>query len=136
MMALPQSRLNEEWVQRGITNVARDLIVNRNTEADCGPLFHALHSLVLYRQRTVPGYEEPKFNSHVKLAQRRHKGRVTLEDQPSRTLPPVARPTTTVRPASYEPLLPAADGQPEEAAVEPATEKNTDRAVEQAAEQE
>jgi hypothetical protein len=136
MMALPQSRLNEEWVQRGITNVARDLIVNRNTEADCGPLFHALHSLVLYRQRTVPGYEEPKFNSHVKLAQRRHKGRVTLEDQPSRTLPPVARPTTTVRPASYEPLLPAADGQQEEAAVEPATEKNNDRAVEQAAEQE
>ena len=85
MMSLPQDRLSEEWIQRGITSVARDLVVNRNTEADCGPLFHALHALVLYRQRTVPGYEQPKINSALKLAERQHKGKGVPSAEPART---------------------------------------------------
>jgi hypothetical protein len=70
MIALPQSKLKEEWIRRGITSVARDLIDNKHVSSDCGPLFHGMHALVVYRQRTVPGYLVPQFNSHVKLADR------------------------------------------------------------------
>lgn len=73
MVALPQHKLKEEWLRRALRNVANDLIKNRNVAADCGPLFHGMHALVVYRQRTVPGYLVPKFNSHVKLAERGHK---------------------------------------------------------------
>ncbi|MGQ0636240.1 MAG: hypothetical protein ACT4QC_16625 [Planctomycetaceae bacterium] len=70
MVALPQSKLKEEWIRRGIRNVANDLVKHKNDPSDCGPLYHGMHALVVYRQRTVPGYLVPKFNSHIKLAQR------------------------------------------------------------------
>jgi hypothetical protein len=73
MIALPQSKLKEEWIRKGITSVARDLIDNKHVSSDCGPLFHGMHALVVYRQRTVPGYLVPQFNSHVKLAERGRK---------------------------------------------------------------
>ncbi|MFN0055486.1 MAG: hypothetical protein ACKV0T_25345 [Planctomycetales bacterium] len=76
MIALPQRRLKEEWVRRGIASVASDLVKNRHVASDCGPLYHGLHSLVVYRQRTVPGYLIPKFNSHVKLSERKTKSAV------------------------------------------------------------
>ena len=70
MVALPQSRLKEEWVRKGIQAVANDLVQNKHVSSDCGPLFHGMHGLVIYRQRTVPGYLIPKFNSHIKLSER------------------------------------------------------------------
>jgi hypothetical protein len=70
MIALPQSKLKEQWVRNAIQNVARDLINNRHVASDCGPLFHGMHALVIYRQRTVPEYLIPKFNSDVKLTNR------------------------------------------------------------------
>lgn len=70
MIALPQSKLKDEWFRRAITNIASDLIENRHTASDCGPLFHAVHALVVYRQRTVPGYRFPECNSPLKLAER------------------------------------------------------------------
>ncbi|HLJ12847.1 MAG TPA: hypothetical protein VKU82_16745 [Planctomycetaceae bacterium] len=70
MIALPQSKLKEEWVRKGVANIARDLMKHRYDPSDCGPLFHGMHALVVYRQRTVPGHLIPKFNSHVKLAER------------------------------------------------------------------
>jgi hypothetical protein len=73
MIALPQSKLKEQWVRKGIENVARDLINNRHVASDCGPLFHGMHALVIYRQRTVPGYLVPQFNSHLKLTDRGRK---------------------------------------------------------------
>ncbi|HEY2249467.1 MAG TPA: hypothetical protein VGH74_00355 [Planctomycetaceae bacterium] len=70
MIALPQSKLKEEWIRKAIANVAKDLIDNRHVASDCGPLFHGMHALVVYRQRTVPGYLVPQFNSHIKLSER------------------------------------------------------------------
>lgn len=70
MIALPQSKLKEQWVRNGIGNVARDLVNNRHVASDCGPLFHGMHALVVYRQRTVPGYLVPKYNSELKLSDR------------------------------------------------------------------
>lgn len=100
MMSLPQSRLNEEWIQRGISNVARDLIIHRNTEADCGPLFHALHSLVLYRQRTIPGYEQPKFNSQLKLADRSYRRQSPAGTSTSPVPQPASKPSPAVNSAA------------------------------------
>ena len=62
--------MSNSLLQLTSANVAKDLIDNRHKESDCGPLFHGMHALVVYRQRTVPGYLVPKFNSHVKLADR------------------------------------------------------------------
>src|SRR4029079_15846026 len=70
MVALSQKQLQEEWVRRGIASVANDLIKNKHVKSDCGPLFHGMHALVVYRQRTVPGYLVPQFNSQIKLADR------------------------------------------------------------------
>jgi hypothetical protein len=59
MVALPERRLKEYWVRKAVEAVARDLINNANQPADCGPLYHAMHSLVLYRERVMPKSETP-----------------------------------------------------------------------------
>lgn len=51
MVALPQSRLSEPWVQNGIRRLAQDLIDNRHLNAECGPLYHAVDGLQIYRER-------------------------------------------------------------------------------------
>ncbi len=55
MMALPSRRLDEVWIQRAVQSVAVDLINNANQPAECGPMYHALHALLLYQQRVAPG---------------------------------------------------------------------------------
>ena len=70
MVAMPQSQLKEAWFQNAIVRVANDLIEHRQDAADCGPLFHGLHALIIYRQRTVPGYLVPRRNSPLKLVER------------------------------------------------------------------
>lgn len=59
MIGLSNEELEQEWLKRGVTSIARDLVENKSAPADCGPLYHALHSLVLYRQRTRPELEDP-----------------------------------------------------------------------------
>jgi len=54
MAALPERDLSLPWVRRGVESVAQDLIDNRKTECDCGPLFHALHALKMYNFRVNP----------------------------------------------------------------------------------
>jgi hypothetical protein len=54
MMALPHQRLNEPWVRRGLATLATDLIHHASKPADCGPLYHSLDALVLYRDRVAP----------------------------------------------------------------------------------
>ncbi len=51
MMALPTSRLEEEWVRRGAARIATDLINSVNDDTELGGMYHACHSLVLYQQR-------------------------------------------------------------------------------------
>ncbi len=61
MCALPESELKQTWVRRGVESVAQDLIDNRRTPCDCGPLFHALHALKMYNFRVNPnakGYSD------------------------------------------------------------------------------
>ncbi|MBI1312849.1 hypothetical protein GC176_16290 [bacterium] len=51
MVGADQKDLESQWLRNAVRAVARDLIDNRKAAADCGPLYHALHALVLYRQR-------------------------------------------------------------------------------------
>ena len=51
MVALPQSRLSEPWIQNGVRCLAQDLIDNRHVNAECGPLYHAVDGLQIYRER-------------------------------------------------------------------------------------
>ncbi|MCA9041985.1 MAG: hypothetical protein KDA65_16645 [Planctomycetaceae bacterium] len=54
MVALPQSRLKEQWVRNAVNNVSNDLIRFGSQPADVGALYHAVDSLVIYRDRVVP----------------------------------------------------------------------------------
>ena len=59
MMGLPASRLQEPWVQNAVRSLATDLTTTVNQTIDPGPLYHACHALVLYRQRTQPNTPLP-----------------------------------------------------------------------------
>ena len=50
-ISLPKERLNEPWVRNAIWTLSRELIIHRDTKIDCGPLFHSLNALILYRDR-------------------------------------------------------------------------------------
>lgn len=52
MLALQQNRLKEPWVRRGIAAVARDLVQYQREPLEVGGMNHAVHALVLYRERT------------------------------------------------------------------------------------
>jgi hypothetical protein len=126
MIALPQSKLKEEWIRKGIASVAKDLIDNRNVASDCGPLYHGMHALVVYRQRTVPGYLVPQFNSHIKLSDRGKKqpsAEVTRSTQKSVTAPQ-ARP---VQKLADMPRVRASDTPVEEQADKPAQAPSADK---------
>lgn len=60
MVAAQDDQLQQEWMQKAVFAVANDLVVNRREAADCGPLYHALHALVLYRQRAGIEATSPK----------------------------------------------------------------------------
>lgn len=57
-ISLPKERLNEPWVRNAIWMLSRELIIHRDTKIDCGPLFHSLDALILYRER-IRGQQAP-----------------------------------------------------------------------------
>ena len=50
-IALPEKRLTEPWVRNAVWMLSRELVLHRDTKIDCGPLFHTLDALILYRDR-------------------------------------------------------------------------------------
>lgn len=52
MVGARDADLQQTWLRNAVRSVAQDLVDHRRDAADCGPLYHALHALVLYRQRT------------------------------------------------------------------------------------
>ncbi len=101
MVALPQSRLSEPWIQNGIRCVAQDLINNRHVNAECGPLYHAVDGLQIYRERmqiasrmaqrtssgangwrAAPSAQWPQPKTLVKAGQHEDSNLTTTEIQP------------------------------------------------------
>ncbi len=58
MLALPQNSFNEEWVRRGVSAIATDLIEHQSEPIACGPLYHAVHGLILYRDHVRPSIQK------------------------------------------------------------------------------
>lgn len=56
MMALPDKRLNEEWVRKAISLMANDIIENKDEPVDYSSLYHAIDGLVIYRNRMSPDH--------------------------------------------------------------------------------
>jgi hypothetical protein len=52
LVSLPKERLQEQWVRVGVQTLCYDLIKNAREPSECGPLYHALHALVLYKEVT------------------------------------------------------------------------------------
>lgn len=61
MVAADDKELQKPWLRKAVHAVANDLVVNSSSAADCGPLYHALHALVLYGHRKgfLPAAEIP-----------------------------------------------------------------------------
>ncbi|WP_373649381.1 hypothetical protein [Schlesneria sp. DSM 10557] len=55
--SLPKERLNEPWVRNAVWTLSRELILQRDAQIDCGPLFHSLNALILYRERISPKHQ-------------------------------------------------------------------------------
>lgn len=53
MMAVDDDQLQQTWIRNGVAAVSRDLVANRNRQAEPGALYHALNGLMLYRSRTT-----------------------------------------------------------------------------------
>ncbi|MFN0054749.1 MAG: WD40 repeat domain-containing protein [Planctomycetales bacterium] len=50
-IALPQERLNEPWVHSAVFALCDDLVTARQRQIDCDSFYHALNSLIIYRDR-------------------------------------------------------------------------------------
>jgi hypothetical protein len=57
--ALPEERLQDEWIRRAVSMLAREIYERRRESVDVGALFHAADALVIYRERTHGASEDP-----------------------------------------------------------------------------
>ncbi len=74
-IGLPGNRLHEPWVRNAVSVLARELVQHRQRQVDCGPLYHSLNSLMIYRERlraqmpaavAAKGTEPPKIADAAK----------------------------------------------------------------------
>ena len=71
-IGLPDHRLNEPWVRNAVSLLSRELVQYRQRLIDCGPLYHSLNSLMIYRERLralTPASLAAKAAEPVKVAQ-------------------------------------------------------------------
>jgi hypothetical protein len=125
-VALPQERLSEPWVRHAVSAIANDLIQNRQVSAECGALYHAVDSLMVYRTRVWPELDPAQ---NVVTA-----NKPASSTAPATSAPPVpvvipnaaALPSTptTAKPATTVTAAPA-KGKETEAAMKPAPPKST-----------
>ena len=50
-LALSDKQIKQAWVTRGVIHMCQLLEATQEIDLDCGKLYHALHGLVLYRER-------------------------------------------------------------------------------------
>jgi len=49
--AIPEQRLREPWMEKAVAALSKDLYDHRHHQVDCGPLYHSLNALMIYRER-------------------------------------------------------------------------------------
>ncbi|MES2789398.1 MAG: hypothetical protein V4719_07240 [Planctomycetota bacterium] len=82
MCALPENELKQPWVRRGVESVAQDLIDNRKTPCDCGPLFHALHALKMYNYRANPNVKSYSERPPLQVVKESEKAATSIAPAP------------------------------------------------------
>jgi len=110
MMALSDRELQEEWVRAGVRSVARDLIEHRHVPSDCGPLYHALHALVLYDLRTNPNSRSTRHPVLARDPEETSAAQMPTDDANGRSAaadpaPAAPRPAVSARPMPPVPGL-------------------------------
>jgi hypothetical protein len=50
-MAVPEERLSEPWMERGVSRLCDLLEAMSEVDIECGALYHGLHGLAVYEQR-------------------------------------------------------------------------------------
>ena len=108
MMALPPERLQEPWIQKAVNRVAFDQIHWGSAAlgtADTGAMYHALHALVLYRNRIEPPTSTQPLAQEAKLPPELMKPAPgTATPQPPEVVPvPPQNKTDPPMPAGKEP---------------------------------
>jgi hypothetical protein len=104
-IGLPKERLNETWVRNAVWMLSRELIINRDTKIDCGPLFHSLDALILYRDRIrqiapIPVEAEPP----VSLAQQKPTASQSPPVKLSAKPIEIAKPAPVAKPIAQKPV--------------------------------
>jgi hypothetical protein len=103
-IGLPDERLNEPWVQKAIAALCNDLIVNRQRQIDCGPLYHTLNSLIIYRDRIRATQSETKPSPGTTPATRPEIAGAATPDSKSDSKPALSTsPMPVVRKSSESP---------------------------------
>ena len=116
-IGLPASRLNEPWVRNAASVLARELVQYRQRAIDCGPLYHSLNSLMIYRERLramTPAQVAAKGTESTKLnaAPSPKPGQTTVVatpaekapgNKPETVNPPVRLPTEITNPVGSSP---------------------------------
>ncbi len=99
MMALPEKRLNEEWVRKAVSLLANDIIENQDESIDYSALYHAVDGLVIYRNRMSPDHQAQLGSNQFKADPKSGNSatrtdvkvlKPTQQTKPDVTLPPPA----------------------------------------------
>ncbi len=116
-IGLPNERLHEPWVRNAVGVLCSDLIVNRQRQIDCGPLYHTLNSLIIYRERIrttpLPAGSTPE-SAPLPLAVQPTKPTPSVSPSPNPVLtkPTVGTKTVEAKPVTSEKLLPEVPKSP------------------------
>ena len=101
MMAMPPELLEQQWVKNAVTCVSNDLIRWQGAEllpADTGAMYHAVHALVLYRNRLEPPSSVPQPPRVVELPpDQKHPAPGTTNKQTDPKMPAGGQPEATIR---------------------------------------
>ncbi len=76
IMSSTKKELQEPWVRNALNVISSDLLAQKNVAAKCGPLYHALHGLVMYRDRMRP--KKPV----VEVAEKAEADKTPSEEEP------------------------------------------------------
>jgi hypothetical protein len=93
-IGLPAERLSEPWVRNAVWVLSNELVYHRDNAIDCGPLFHSLNALMLYRDRIRPKPSVPATGPLVPLVVQVPPAGVTPKLEPDSAAAP-SPPTTT-----------------------------------------
>ncbi len=118
-IALPNERLHEPWVRSAVFTLCNDLVANRQRNIDCGPLYHTLNALIIYRDRirsTIPAAVVTSVPQTVPPVVPGAKPEATPSSVPNAVPVVVSKPSNSkpveAKPVSTEKTVPAVDSKP------------------------